>query len=169
MRYVQLTVCRMWKRWSWDSSVIIVTRLWTGQPKHRDSTNGRKSFFFFPKVPHRLWGPHTASYSVSTRSPFPGTVRPGREADHSPPSRPKAKIACSCTSSPLCVHGVHKKNIILLETKNVSTVLIKFNFMLTTAKREELLTTIKSLPQTPKRSYPVLVTSRRLKVLCLIR
>jgi len=47
-------------------------------------------------------------------------------------------------------HGVHKENTILLEMKNYSTVLIKFNFMLTTAKREELLTTIKSLPQSQK-------------------
>jgi len=102
--------------------------------------------FFFQKF-HTGSEAHIASYLMSTRSPFPGTVRPGREADHSPPSRPKTKITCSCTSSPLCVHGVHKENIIVLETKNDSTVLIKFNFMLTTTKREELLTTIKSLPQ----------------------
>jgi hypothetical protein len=71
---------------------------------------------------------------MSTRSPFPGTVRSGREADHSASFKPKEKTAWNCTSSPLCVHGVHKENIILLEAKNDSTVLIKLNFMLTAEK-----------------------------------
>jgi hypothetical protein len=127
-------VCGVWKRWSWDSLVIIVTRLWAGRRKHRDLTNCRKKIFFFQRF-RTGSGAHIDSYSMSTRSPFPGTVRPGHEADHSPPPRPKAKTAWSCTSSPLCVHGVHKEHTILLETKNDSTVLIKINFMLTTTKR----------------------------------
>jgi hypothetical protein len=84
------------------------------------------------------------------RSPFPGTVRSGREADHSASFRPKEKTAWICTSSPLRVHGVRKENIILLEAKNDSIVLIKLNFMLTTIKTEEILTAIKLLSQTQK-------------------
>jgi hypothetical protein len=49
-------------------------------------------------------------------------------------------------AAPPLPYGVHKKKIILLETKYDSTALTKFNFMLETTKREELLTTTKSLP-----------------------
>jgi hypothetical protein len=37
-------------------------------------------------------GAHPASYTVGTRGPFPGgKVRPGRDADHSPPSSTEVK------------------------------------------------------------------------------
>jgi len=85
--------------------------------------------FSFSKGSTQALGPHSLLFN-ELKSPFPGTVRPGREADHSASSRPNAKTAWSCTSSPLCFHYVNKENIILLETKNDSTVRIKFNFML---------------------------------------
>jgi hypothetical protein len=36
-------------------------------------------------------GAHPASYPVGTRDSFPGVKRPGREADHSPPSSAEVK------------------------------------------------------------------------------
>jgi hypothetical protein len=43
---------------------------------------------------------HRASYPMSTRGSL-GVKRPGREADHSPPSSAEVDNACSCTSTPL--------------------------------------------------------------------
>jgi hypothetical protein len=52
-------------------------------------------------------GAHPASYPMGTRGSFPGVKRPGREADHSPPSSAEAKNAWSYTSTtPICLHGV---------------------------------------------------------------
>jgi hypothetical protein len=36
-------------------------------------------------------GVHPASYPMGTRGSFPGVKRPGREADHSPPSSAEVK------------------------------------------------------------------------------
>jgi hypothetical protein len=36
-------------------------------------------------------GAHPASYPTGTRDSFPGVKRPGREADHSPPSSAEVK------------------------------------------------------------------------------
>jgi hypothetical protein len=43
---------------------------------------------------------HPASYPMGTRDSFPGVKRPGREADHSPPSSAEVKNAWSYTSIP---------------------------------------------------------------------
>jgi hypothetical protein len=43
---------------------------------------------------------HPASYPMVTRGSFPGVKRPGREADHSPPSSAEVKNAWSYTSTP---------------------------------------------------------------------
>jgi hypothetical protein len=43
---------------------------------------------------------HPASYPMGTRGSFSGEKRPGREADHSPPSSAEAKNAWSYTSTP---------------------------------------------------------------------
>jgi hypothetical protein len=52
-------------------------------------------------------GVHSSSYSVGTRCFCPGVKRPGREADHSPPSSGDVENACSYTSTPLIrLHGV---------------------------------------------------------------
>jgi hypothetical protein len=36
-------------------------------------------------------GAHPASYPIGTMASFPGAKRPGREADHSPPSSAEVK------------------------------------------------------------------------------
>jgi hypothetical protein len=50
---------------------------------------------------------YPASYPIGTRGPFPGVKRPGREADHSPPSSVEVKNVWSYTSTPpIFLHGV---------------------------------------------------------------
>jgi hypothetical protein len=52
-------------------------------------------------------GSHPASYPMDTRALSLGVKRPGREADHSPPSSTDVKNAWSYTSiPPICLHGV---------------------------------------------------------------
>jgi hypothetical protein len=52
-------------------------------------------------------GAYPASYSMGTRGSFPGVKRPGREANHSPPSTAEVKNAWSYTSTlPICLQGV---------------------------------------------------------------
>jgi hypothetical protein len=45
-------------------------------------------------------GAHPASYPMDNRGSFPGVKRPGREADHSPPSSAEVKNAWSYNSAP---------------------------------------------------------------------
>jgi hypothetical protein len=67
------------------SSVSIVSAY--GLPGDRGSIPGRrKGFFLQPLCPDRLWGPPSLVYN-GYRGRFPGgKARPGRDADHSPPS-----------------------------------------------------------------------------------
>jgi hypothetical protein len=52
-------------------------------------------------------GAHPASYPTDTRGSFPGVKRPGREADHSPPSSAKVKEWVQPhLHSPLRLNGV---------------------------------------------------------------
>jgi hypothetical protein len=52
-------------------------------------------------------GAHPASYPLGTTGSFPGVKRPGREADHSPPSSAEVKNAWGYTSTPpICLHDV---------------------------------------------------------------
>jgi hypothetical protein len=52
-------------------------------------------------------GAYPASYPVGTKGSFPRVNRPGREADHSPPSSAEVKNAWRYTSAPpVCLHGV---------------------------------------------------------------
>jgi hypothetical protein len=53
-------------------------------------------------------GAHPASYAMGTGGPFPGgKARPGRDADHSPPSSSEVKNEKEKTSStPKRLHGV---------------------------------------------------------------
>jgi hypothetical protein len=52
-------------------------------------------------------GAHPASYPMGTGGSFPGVKRPGRRADHSPPSSAEVKNAWSYTSThPIRLHGV---------------------------------------------------------------
>jgi hypothetical protein len=60
---------------------------------------GGCEFFSSPSRPEWLCGP-PAFYPVGTRGSFLGVKRPGREADHSPPSSTEVKNAWSYTSAP---------------------------------------------------------------------
>jgi hypothetical protein len=52
-------------------------------------------------------GAYPASYPVGTGTLSLGIKRPGREADHSPPSGAEIKNAWSYTfTPPICLHGV---------------------------------------------------------------
>jgi hypothetical protein len=51
-------------------------------------------------------GAHPASYPVGIRGCFPGVKRPGREADHSPPSTAEVKNECRYTFTPQYVFMV---------------------------------------------------------------
>jgi hypothetical protein len=51
---------------------------------------GAGNFFLHHRVQNGS-GVHPASYPVGTRGSFPGVKRPGREADHSPPSSAEVK------------------------------------------------------------------------------
>jgi hypothetical protein len=55
------------------------------------SPTGDEDFSSSPCVQNSS-GAHPASYPMGTRGPFPGgKVRPGRDADHSPPSNAEVK------------------------------------------------------------------------------
>jgi hypothetical protein len=63
--------------------------LWTGRPGFDPSHTQR--IFPYPLLPCRLWGPPSLLCS-GYRGPFPGgKARPGRDADHSPPSSAEVK------------------------------------------------------------------------------
>jgi hypothetical protein len=52
-------------------------------------------------------GVHPASYPMGTGALSLGVKRPGREAEHSPPSSAEVKNAWNYTSTPsICLHGV---------------------------------------------------------------
>jgi hypothetical protein len=57
----------------------------------------RAHIFSSPLRPDRFWA-QPASYWVDTRDYLTGLKRPGREADHSPPSSVEGKKAWSYTS-----------------------------------------------------------------------
>jgi len=63
---------------------------------------------FFPR--HRVqtsFGTHSAYCLMGTGGSLPGIKRPGREADHSPPSSSEVKNVCKYTCTPrLRLHGV---------------------------------------------------------------
>jgi hypothetical protein len=50
-----------------------------------------KIFFSSPQRPDWFWGPLSLLLNRYRRVLFPGVKRPGREANHSPPSRAKVK------------------------------------------------------------------------------
>jgi hypothetical protein len=52
-----------------------------------------------PCPPDRLWGPPNLLYN-EYRELFPGIKRPGREADHSPPTSAEVKKMWIYTSTP---------------------------------------------------------------------
>jgi hypothetical protein len=67
---------------------------------------------------------HPVSYLVGTRDSFPGVKRPGREADHSPPSSAEVKNTWSCISTPKYVFMAwcfvkHRDNFTLLYLSSI--------------------------------------------------
>jgi hypothetical protein len=55
--------------------------------------------FTSPRHPDRLWGPPNL-YPLGTGALSPGVKRPGREADHSPPTSVEIKNTWVYTSTP---------------------------------------------------------------------
>jgi hypothetical protein len=69
-------------------SVYRLTTDWTTGVR---SPTGVEDFSSSPCV-HTVSGAHPASYTMGTGGPFPGgKARPGRDADHSPPSSAEVK------------------------------------------------------------------------------
>jgi hypothetical protein len=63
--------------------------------------------FSSPPLPDRLWGPSSLPSNWYWGLFPPGLNRPGRVADHSPPSSVEVKSAWSYTSTlPIRLHGV---------------------------------------------------------------
>jgi hypothetical protein len=70
-----------------------------------------KKFFSSRKVQTGS-GAHPASYSMDTGILFRGIQRPGREADHSPPSSAEVRNEWSYTSNPpIYLHGMVRINL----------------------------------------------------------
>jgi hypothetical protein len=83
--------------WSRDSSVSIVTSLWVGRP----GFDSRQGIFLFATKSRPALGPHIQWLQGVL---YPGVKRPGREADHPPPSSAGLKNAWSDTSTPPTGH-----------------------------------------------------------------
>jgi len=82
-----------------------------------DSRRGL-GIFSSPLRPERLWGPTQPPIQWVPGAASLGLERPGREADHSPPSRAEIKNACSYTSTPQYVFMAwclikHRDNFLL--------------------------------------------------------
>ena len=57
-----------------------------------------KRLYVFPNRPDCLWSPPSLIFNA--RVSYPGIKRPGREADHLPPSSAEIKSRCNLTSTP---------------------------------------------------------------------
>jgi hypothetical protein len=67
---------------------------------------GAGNFSLYHRVQNGF-GARPASHPMGTRGSFPGVKRPGREADHSPPSSAEVKNIWSYTSTPpISLNGV---------------------------------------------------------------
>jgi hypothetical protein len=67
---------------------------------------GGWEFFSSPPRPERLWGPLSLLFNAYRLFFSPGVKRPGREADHSPPSSDEVKNEWSYTTPPIRLHGM---------------------------------------------------------------
>jgi hypothetical protein len=97
---------------SWSVVVSIVTRLRNKRFGVRIPVETR--LFSSPKLPDRLWGPPSFVFNDHRRS-FQEVKRPGREANHSPPSSAEVKNEWSCVYTlPVYLNGVGRDNFTLL-------------------------------------------------------
>jgi hypothetical protein len=82
-----------------DSAVGVATGYWLDDRGVEVRVLAGSRIFSSLRRPHRLWGPPT-SYPMSTEGSSPGVKRPGREADHSPPTNAEIKKMWLYTSNP---------------------------------------------------------------------
>jgi hypothetical protein len=74
------------RRWTKSRNLVIVIAKYLDQNWFHTLRLFLLNFFFSPCV-HTSFEAHPASYPVATGASFPrGKARPGRDADHSPPS-----------------------------------------------------------------------------------
>jgi hypothetical protein len=67
----------------------------------------KSNYFVFTTASRTALGPTQHPIQWVQRSLFPGVKRPGREADHSPPSSAEVGNVCDYTSThPIRLHGV---------------------------------------------------------------
>ena len=52
--------------------------------------------------------------TVSTSALSPVIKQPGRDSDSLPPSSAEVKNELSCTSAPICLHGMHRDSFTFL-------------------------------------------------------
>jgi hypothetical protein len=82
-----------------NCSSVLEAELRVGRPRF-DSWQGQ-GFFSSPPHPDRIWVPPTQlPIQWVPAESFPGVKRPGREADHSPPSSTEVNNACRYISTP---------------------------------------------------------------------
>jgi hypothetical protein len=86
----------MWRDVSQDSAVGIATS-WTTEGSEWQSRWGQE--FLFLHLVQTCSGVHSTSYPMGTGALYPGVKRPGREADHSPPTSAEVKKMWIYTST----------------------------------------------------------------------
>jgi hypothetical protein len=91
-----------------------MVQLWATGWMIRGSSPGQGwKFLSSPPRPDRLYGPPSLLSNVYQGLSL-GVRRPGREADHSPPSSAGVKNVWSYTSTPLiCLHGRRRTGTLL--------------------------------------------------------
>ena len=109
---------------SWSRVVGIATRLQIRRFGVRIPVE--TSLFSSPKRPDRLWGPPSFVFNEYRRS-FQEVNRPGREANHSPPSNTEVKNEWSCISTPpVYLNGVGRDNFTLLVCTYLSAAVFSY-------------------------------------------
>ena len=111
----------------WDSSISIVTRLWTRHLRNCLVSIRGSNFSLLQNI-HTASEAHPAVYSVGARGLSPSAKWSGQEANHSPQSSAKVKNRWSHTSTPPCFYDVHRDSF------NSTTVpyCVKLCFWITT-------------------------------------
>jgi hypothetical protein len=82
-----------------DTSVDVVTSLWTGRMSSRPLIPGRDNMFLFPQNVPIGCGAKPVSHSMGTGGPFLAVKRQRREGNQTSLSRGEVKNEWSCTSS----------------------------------------------------------------------